>query len=247
MTLAFLAGYLTSRIRALTAMAIGIGLSCVAIYAIGMSMNGWFTIAAIAGFSFGEITASPRKAEYLASLAPPGREGLYLGYVNATQAIGWSIGSVLAGKLYEEGGDKVVLARRMLVQRFSADPASVEKIEKTAVLPQLQEKLGLDATATTQLLWDTYHPYSMWAVFAAIGASSMVGLLLYGKLVKRLTEKNEWIFVAVALLYTWVVFDQRAFSTLPRYTVVFGIAVAAYMTIRKHRPGWLPEGARPSS
>lgn len=247
MTLAFLAGYLTSRIRALTAMAIGIGLSCVAIYALGVSMNGWFTIAAIAGFSFGEITASPRKAEYLSSLAPPGREGLYLGYVNATQAIGWSIGSILAGKLYESGGDKVVLARRMLVERFAEDPATVKAMEKTAVLPRLHEQLGLDAGATTQLLWETYHPSSMWTVFALIGASSMACLLVYGWLVKKLRPKDEWVFVALALLYTWVIFDERTFSALPRYTVGFGAAMALYITVRKVRPEWLPAGARASS
>jgi dipeptide/tripeptide permease len=248
MTLAFLAGYLTSRIRALTAMAIGIGLSCVAIYALGLSQNGWFTIAAIAGFSIGEITASPRKAEYLASLAPPGREGLYLGYVNATQAIGWSIGSVLAGKLYDTGGDKVVLARRMLVQRFAEDEAAVGAMEKTAVMPHLEQQLGMDATAATQLLWDTYHPYAMWTVFALIGASSMVGLLVYGWLVKRAARpEDEWMFVALGLLYSWVVFDQRAFTTLPRYTLGFGAAMWIYVTIRKHRRHWLPAGARPSS
>ena len=35
-----------------------------------------------------------------------------MGYVNMTVGIGWSIGSVLAGNWYEEGGDKVNLAGR---------------------------------------------------------------------------------------------------------------------------------------
>jgi proton-dependent oligopeptide transporter, POT family len=234
-------------VRALNAMALGIGLSCVAIYAIGLSMNGWWTIAAIAGFSIGEITASPRKAEYLASLAPPGREGLYLGYVNATQAVGWAIGSVLAGRLYEAGGDKVVLARRMLIERFGEDAAAVNAMEKTTVVPRLQEQLGVDHLGVTSVLWDTYEPYSMWGVFALIGASSTAGLLVYGWLVKRLPPKHEWIFVALALLYSWAIFDERALATVPRYTVGFALAMAVYTGIRAYRPRWLPVGARASS
>ena len=247
MTLAFLAGYLTSRIRAVTAMAIGIGISCIAIYALGFSMNGWYTLMAIGGFSFGEITASPRKSEYLASLAPKGREGLYLGYVNATQAIGWTLGSVLAGRLYEAGGDKVVLARRMLVERFSQDPAAVEAMQKTAVMPELSRLLETDAAGTTALLWQTYAPNSMWAVFALIGVSSMVGLVIYGRLVQVLDEKKDWVFAVLVLVYTWAVHDQHRFDQFPLYTTVFASGMALYATLRRYKPEWLPAGARDSS
>jgi hypothetical protein len=246
MTLAFLAGYLTSRMRALTAMAIGIGFSCIAIYALGLSMNGWYTLAAIAGFSIGEITASPRKAEYLASLAPKGREGLYLGYVNATQAIGWSLGSLLAGRLYEGGGDKVVLARRMLVERFAENKEAVEKMAKTAVVPELSKKLELDVARTTELLWNTYEPNSMWSVFALIGVSSMLCLFLYGWLVKVLEPHQEWIYGALTLLYTWVIHDDHAFNRVPRFSIGFAAGMAIYVLVRKHKPAWLPEGARAS-
>jgi hypothetical protein len=246
MTLAFLAGYLTSRMRALTAMAIGIGISCIAIWALGLSMNGWFTIAAVAGFSLGEITASPRKAEYLASLAPKGREGLYLGYVNATQAIGWSLGSLLAGRLYEAGGDKVVLARRMLVDRFGQDQASVAELAKTDVVPRLQELAGLDATATTTLLWDTYQPNGMWTIFALVGVSSMVCLFLYGFLVKRIEGNADGLFTGLAVAYTWVVHDQHAFTSVPVYSLGFGFGMVVYILLRRHRPEWLPQGANAS-
>jgi MFS family permease len=247
MLLAFLAGYLTSRIRAVTAMVIGIGISCVAIYSIGLSMNGWYTLAAIGGFSLGEITASPRKADYLASLAPKGREGLYLGYVNATQAIGWSLGSVLAGKLYESGGDKVVLARRMLIDKFAMDATKVQEMAKTDVVPKLAEMLNSDAAGVRQTLWDAYEPQSMWLVFTLIGASSMVCLMIYGKLVKVLGADRDWIFGALALLYTWGVHDQHSFTSFPKYTFGFACGLGLYVLIRKLKPEWIPEGARASS
>ncbi len=247
MTLAFLAGYLTSLIRALTAMAIGIGISCIAIYALGWSMNGWITLTAIGGFSLGEIIASPRKAEYLTSLAPKGREGLYLGYVNATQAIGWSLGSILAGRLYEAGGDKVVLARRMLVERFGQDTAMVSQMAKTSVVPQLEQMLAMEPLATTQLLWETYSPNSMWATFALIGFTSMLGLFLYGWLVKKLSAKQDWIFAVLAVVYTWAIHDERTFTSFPTYSLGFATGMVIYVLIRKYRPQWIPEGAKTSS
>jgi MFS family permease len=247
MLLAFLAGYLTSRMRAVTAMVIGIGISCVAIYSLGLSMNGWYTVMAIAGFSIGEITASPRKAEYLASLAPKGREGLYLGYVNATQAIGWSLGSILAGRLYESGGDKVVLARRMLVDKFTLDPAAVKAMAKTEVVPKLAELLSTDAEGVRIVLWEAYDPQSMWLVFALIGASSMVCLMIYGKLVKVLPAEKDWAFAALALAYTWAVHDQHSFTSFPKYAVGFGVGLGFYFVVRKFKPEWIPEGARASS
>jgi dipeptide/tripeptide permease len=246
MTLAFLAGYLTSRMRAVSAMVLGIGISCVAIWAIGLSMNGWYTLMAIAGFSIGEITASPRKAEYLASLAPPGREGLYLGYVNATQAIGWSLGSVLAGRLYQEGGDKIVLAKRMLGERFGRVPEALESIQKTAVMPELQQALGTDALGATAVLWDTYNPSAMWSVFALIGFSSMIGLLIYGKLVKVLSDKQDWVFGALVIIYTWLIHDEHTFAKFPRYSVGFACGMLLYVAIRKYKPAWLPDGAKSS-
>ena len=243
MTLAFAAGYITGKMRALTAIAIGIGVSCLAIWALGFSQNGWLTLAAIGLFSIGEITASPRKAEYLASLAPKGREGLYLGYVNATQAIGWSLGSILAGQLYESGGDKVMLARRMLVDRFQQDDTAVKAILKDDVVPRLAELLELDTRGATKVLWDTYHPYSMWGIFALIGVTSMLGLFLYGYLVKKLSVKSDWVFALLAIAYTWAVHDQHTVSSFPKYAVGFATGMGIYVVLRHIKPSWIPEGA----
>ena len=243
MTIAFLAGYLTGRMKAVYAMSMGIGISCIAIWGLGFSQNGWLTLLAIGTFSIGEVTASPRKAEYLTSLAPKGREGLYLGYVNATQAIGWSLGSLLAGRLYETGGDKIVLARRMLVERFGEESESVAALAKTNVMPHLQEVLGMGTKAATTLLWDTYSPQSMWAVFALIGVSSMIGLLFYGWLVEKIGERHEWLYAALALGYTWFIHDERVVTSIPTYTALFGTGMGLYVLIRKVRPSWIPQGA----
>ena len=116
--LAFAVAYFTGKMRSSDGDHLRASLlSAVAIYGLGMSMNGWWILAAIGLFSLGEMMASPTKMRYLAGIAPPGKEGQYMGYVNFTVGIGWSIGSILAGHLYEQGGDKVVLARRYLVEQ----------------------------------------------------------------------------------------------------------------------------------
>ncbi|MEL7372369.1 MAG: MFS transporter [Myxococcota bacterium] len=241
MTLAFLAGYLTRNMRPVIAMAMGIGFSCLAIYSLGISQSGWVVLTAILGFSIGEITASPRKADYLASLAPKGYAATYLGYVNATQAVGWSIGSVVAGQLYQEQGDKVVLARRMLVERFGRDAADIAQMPKTSVLPELQQALSLPARETIEVLWNTYSPNAVWTVFALIGLSSMIGLFVYGWLVKKIGDRSEGIYVAFAVGYTWLIYDQLG---VPMYSVLFGTLVGMYVLLRKYVPGIVPVSAQ---
>jgi len=43
----------------------------------------------------------------------------------------------------------------------------------------LQGVLGKSAAETTEILWQTYHPYQVWYAFAAIGLASLVGMLIF--------------------------------------------------------------------
>ncbi|MBC8370278.1 MAG: MFS transporter [Planctomycetes bacterium] len=191
---AFAMGWVTGKVRSLNAIVIGIAVSAVAIYALGMSANGWWCLAAIGLFSFGEMTASPTKMRYLAGIAPAGKEGLYMGYVNFTVGIGWSIGSVIAGNLYEEGGDKINLAKRYLVDKSGVAAEKLDTMARADILPFFTEKTGLDAWETRTMLWDTYEPQSMWAIFTAIGVGSMIMIMIYNKVVTAANEKPEHTF-----------------------------------------------------
>lgn len=192
---AFFVGWITGKTRSMMAITIGILISAVAIYALGMSMSGWWCLGAILLFSIGEMSASPTKMRYLASIAPPGKEGLYMGYVNFTVGIGWSIGSIIAGNVYQAEGDKVVLARRYLVEQHGMDAAAVEAIEKSEVMETLQSTVGLaDGFAARELLWDTYEPYGMWLIFTLIGLASMVGIIIYDKVTRDAAARDSHIF-----------------------------------------------------
>lgn len=186
---AFGMGYITGKVRALSAIIAGIAISAVGIFVLGVSMDGWLILGAIAIFSLGEMSASPTKMRYLANIAPPGKEGLYMGYANFTVGIGWSIGSVVAGTLYEEGGDKINLAKKYLVEKAGMAADAVAKIERTEILPTLERTANVDAWGVRELLWSSYEPYSMWKVFMVIGLLSMAAIVAYNFVVQA-ADKN---------------------------------------------------------
>ncbi len=193
---AFAMGWVTGKVRSLNAIVVGIAVSAVAIYALGMSSSGWWCLGAIGLFSFGEMTASPTKMRYLAGIAPAGKEGLYMGYVNFTVGIGWSIGSVIAGNLYEEGGDKINLAKRYLIDKSGVAAEKLDTMARADILPFFTEKTGLDAWETRTELWNTYEPQSMWAIFTAIGVGSMIAIMIYNKVVTAANAKPDHSFNA---------------------------------------------------
>jgi dipeptide/tripeptide permease len=180
---AFLAGYATGRFSSLTNIATGIAFAIIAIFGLMGSMSGWWVLGCIAIYSVGEMTAAPSNFRYLSRIAPAGKKGLYMGYSNFTVGIGWSIGSIMAGHMYENNGDKVGLARRHLVDKLAMDAKEVASLTKSEVLPMLHDKLGMEEAAARQLLWDTYQPYSMWLVFGLIGVGSLVAVMIYNRCV----------------------------------------------------------------
>lgn len=191
---AFLVGFLTGRIRSLTAIVVGIGISAVAIYALGMSMSGWWILGAIALFSLGEMMASPTKMRYLASIAPPGKEGQYMGYVNMTVGIGWSIGSIVAGEMYQEGGDKIVLASRYLREHAGVSSETVAALGRGEVMEFFERTVGVDAWGARDLLFRTYEPYAMWLVFMLIGVGSMLLLVVYDRVTRAAASNPSHSF-----------------------------------------------------
>ena len=217
---AFAMGYLTGKVRSLNAIIIGIAVSAVAIYALGESMDGWWILAMIGLFSFGEMTASPTKMRYLASIAPPGKEGLYMGYVNFTVGIGWSIGSIIAGEMYQEGGDKIVLARRFLIDKGGQSAEMVNGLSRGEVLPFFEKVQSVDAWGLRETLWSTYEPYAMWSVFMWIGLGSMVAIMIYNKVTTAADADEGHSFntkghvyvrmalVPIALAFCWATWDK---------------------------------------
>jgi len=232
---AFAFGFLTGKIRAMSAMLLGILISAGAIYAISLSSGGWLVLGAIALFSVGEMTASPTKLRYFASIAPPGKKGLYLGYVNATNGFGWYVGSMVAGALYQEKGDIFVLARRLMVERFGSSEASVARLAQTEVLPLLAERSGLTRPEVQELLWTTYSPQQIWPYFASIGLVSMFGLIAFDQITRRSLPSEPWLLATLSAIVAGASYG-------PLYAVVFVTPILFYMALQAFAPQALPRG-----
>jgi proton-dependent oligopeptide transporter, POT family len=247
---AFAAGYVTGRFGALTNIITGIAFAIIAIFCLMASMSGWWVLVCIAIYSIGEMTAAPSNFRYLTRIAPEGKKGLYMGYSNFTVGIGWSIGSIMAGYLYHNNGDKAELARRHLIDHLGMDAQQAMALSKGEVLPMLQDQLGLDAIATRQMLWDTYDPYSMWLVFGSIGVASMIALIIYNRCVTAAdanpghtlnTKGDAWVKgflipINLALLISGVLYVSLG---LALNALFFWMMLAIGFNQKGRRPPWI--------
>ncbi len=236
MLLAFAGGYLTGKVRSMTAMLVGILISSVAIAILGTSRDGWTVVMAIALFSIGEMSASPTKMRYFASIAPPGKKGLYLGYINATNGIGWFIGSRIAGERYQSSGDIFVLARRYLVEQTGMPLDAATALPQTEVLPTLAARLGTTLLETERVLWDTFQPQQIWTYFAGIGLLSMVGLVAFDAITRRGFRAEPWLLMGLTAIFSGISYG-------PTWALGFVGAMAVYLALERWAPRVLPHGA----
>src|SRR5207244_895174 len=128
--------------------------------------SAYLLVAGIFCFSLGEMLTGPKKIEYLGLIAPPGKKGLYLGYVNIPVGVGVYAGSKIAGYVYGHYGEKAVLALKYLAEStpfgqgrgWNGDVATLESVlgvKRTEAIAKLQEVTGLEPVSATALLWAT--------------------------------------------------------------------------------------------
>jgi dipeptide/tripeptide permease len=195
-------GYFAGRFRSMTNMTVGIVISAAGILMLNTN-QGTGILLAIVVFSIGEMLASPTKMRYVADLATPDKKALYLGYVNATVGIGWTIGSWIAGPMYEQTGDKVALARRYLEETVGLDAATVKALPKSEVITRLGTELGKSSDQVRDLLWSVSAPSTVWFTFAQIGLTSMVGMIIFDQITRRKLAQEEPVLIGmVALIST---------------------------------------------
>jgi MFS family permease len=177
---------MTARIRRLAAICIGILISCVGLLMCGLTPSGGLCLLGIFVFAIGEMTAAPKMNEYLGVIAPKGQEALYMGYANVPYAVGWTSGAYVAGQVYDRLSDKANLAIRYLKEHGQ----NVDGLERTKAMDALQAFTHTDANGATVLLWDTYHPYTFWYLFVAIGLMSAIGMVFFARAASRWKEEN---------------------------------------------------------
>lgn len=188
--------FLVRKLPVLRSMTIGILIATIGTLVYGTSPSIYTVFLGIFFFSLGEMLTGPKKTEYFALIAPPGKKALYLGYVNIPVAIGPAIGAKIVGALYGTYGEKATLSLRYLVEKtgftagrvWDGDVSTLEAvagIERKAAFATLVKELGQDPSAVNELLWTTYRPYQVWYPFAVIGFCSLVGIIVFSQVSKR--------------------------------------------------------------
>ena len=192
--------WLVRKLKTLESMVIGMGMATAGVLIAGFTNLGFVFLLGVVGFSLGEMLTGPKKNEYLGLISPPEKKGQYLGYVNIPVGIGGLVGAKLQGFVYGNWGEKAVLAQKYLATRIegaggwdgrlgSLDTAS--GVARPEAFARLMEVTGMDATAATTLLWDTYSPqYAVWTPFAAIGVAAIIALVIFARMARKWSDMN---------------------------------------------------------
>jgi len=123
-------------------------------------------VVGIAIQGFAECFLSPKYLEFASKQAPPGREGLYLGYSNMNTFFAWLFGFVFAG---------------YLLKAFCPDPASLPP------LVRVQHAAWLAGLAPMPAAYA--HAYYLWYAFAGVGAISLVLMLIFIAVTQRVDAR----------------------------------------------------------
>jgi len=100
-----LATYLTRKMPAIRAIALGFLISGLAFLFLAVHPSVLSLELMLVVLALGEITQASRYYEYCSRLAPPGQQGVYMGYAFLPIAIGYAVAGPLGGYLVHEFGD----------------------------------------------------------------------------------------------------------------------------------------------
>ncbi|MBN2070618.1 MAG: MFS transporter [Candidatus Krumholzibacteriota bacterium] len=90
---------LVARMKPIGTMALGMAISVAGMILLGLLPTLWGAVIAIAVFALGEMTFAPRFLDYVSTLAPKGKIGLYLGFAYMRSFIANMLGGPLSGYL----------------------------------------------------------------------------------------------------------------------------------------------------
>lgn len=124
-------------------------------------------IIGIAVQGFAECFLSPKFLEYASRQAPPGEEGLYMGYQNLTVFVAWAVGFALSGHL---------------IDRYCPDPAKLP----SEAFAQWEAAIKTGSQLPVQCA----HAHYIWYIYAAIGAAAFIALCIFRAYTKRVDMRK---------------------------------------------------------
>ena len=143
--------WLVRKMRTLSAMLIGMSVATIGILVAGLTGNGWVFLLGVVFFSLGEMLTGPKKNQYLGLIAPPGKKGLYLGYVNIPIGVGVGLGSMIAGVVYDHYGEKAGLALKYLGANTELVGRAAQSTDWSDSLARIPTIINIDRSQAFEL------------------------------------------------------------------------------------------------
>ena len=175
--------WMTGKLHPMVALIGGMVVSVVAFVGAGASAAGWVVALAIFVFAIGEMMCSPKFSEYIGLTAPPDKKALYMGYSNIPFAVGWGLGNLISGYLYESLGSKINFARRYLVETAGWGAAQVKDLPSEKIMDTMAATLnggrGGTVEDATRLLWRMHHPWLVWVILGGVGLAATGAMIGY--------------------------------------------------------------------
>ena len=175
--------------KPINAMMTGIFIAVIGIALSFYTSNVFFTIFGILIFAIGEMTSNPKFSDYIAKISPKGKEALYMGTYFLPIAFANLLTKWVTGDLYQNLSDKVGLIRKELTSKSIELPEISEVYTKNQFYEEAASKLQMTQDQMTNHIWDIYHPGNIWYVIAAIGLSTIIGLIVYDYVIKKQLKK----------------------------------------------------------
>ncbi|MEZ5104231.1 MAG: MFS transporter [Draconibacterium sp.] len=171
------------RFRPLAAMMGGILVLAGGLGMMFSNQSGWLILLGVLIFALGEMASSPKFTEYVGRIAPADQKALYMGtsflpIAAAHQLAGW-----LSGDVYEKIADKIYLLQQEVAKRGISIPEISDEFSKNDYINTAAEKLGMNQAELQHFLWTSYHPGSIWIVYAGVAIGAVVFLWLYDRFV----------------------------------------------------------------
>jgi dipeptide/tripeptide permease len=103
----FVVNYMTRKVPAFLAIIVGVLISSLSWLFLTMGGSTGFIVAALIVLALGEVVQAPRYYDYISRLAPPGQQGLFMGYAFLPIGIGYLIAGPTAGRLLDYFGETI--------------------------------------------------------------------------------------------------------------------------------------------
>jgi proton-dependent oligopeptide transporter, POT family len=176
-----LISYIVMKFKPLHSMIAGFFVNTIGLVLTFMTNNPMFLFISILIFGLGEMACSPKITEYIGRIAPAGKTALYMGSSFLPMAGGNFFAGIISGSVYQNKSDKISLLQREIEKRGLEIPEITSNFSQNDYFQRAQELLNMDYWQLTNFLWDTYSPGNIWIIFATIGISSVIALVLYDK------------------------------------------------------------------